>query len=173
MRKEIVVELAGRLESDPISQERFFLAFGLDPSKMQHPAVLSHITELFPETPVRLLKEVVEALQLNDLVDLLEKAKPRTLCAVLSLKEIGKLVSVSSRSTAFYSKIAVLIIDNATSTAASDTAKKIESFFKFLNSRCQVTTIAVWPLLKIFRDLSLLKNEKKNNERIIELDERD
>ena len=35
------------------------------------------ILGMFPGTPVKLLKEVFEALQLYDLIDLLEEVKPR------------------------------------------------------------------------------------------------
>ncbi|XP_068710452.1 uncharacterized protein [Montipora foliosa] len=70
------------------------------------------IGELFPDTPINLLKDVCKALQMYDLVDLLEKAKPRSLRPALPLKEMAKLLNGSNRPTTVYRKAKVLIIDN-------------------------------------------------------------
>jgi len=144
----MIEEMAWRLKSVALSVEiQFFQAFGLNPEKT-FSDVLANISELFPDTPVRLLRDVCESLQLCDLVELLEKAKPRTLRPALSLKEIQKLRSDSYGPAKFHSKAAVLIIDNSTA-AADDTAEKIESFFKHLNPRNEVTTITARPLVAI------------------------
>lgn len=81
-------------------------------------------------------------------MELLEKAKPRTLRPALPLKEIEKLPSGSDRPVMFYSKASVLIIDNTT-TAANNTAERISSFFKDLNVRSEVITITLRPLVEI------------------------
>ena len=149
--------MACRLNSFSV-KEQFYQAFGLNPKKI-FSDVLEKISELFPDTSVRLLRDVFESLQLYDLVELLEKAKPRTLRPALSLKEIGKLRSDSKRPTKFHSKAAILIIDNST-TASDDTAEKIESFFKHLNPRNEVTTITARPLVAIRNALRELEETK-------------
>ena len=69
---------------------------------------------MFPDTPVKLLKEVFEALQLYDLIDLLEEGKPRatrSLRPALRLQEIEKLRNPDDRPISYHSSVAVLIID--------------------------------------------------------------
>ena len=71
-----------------------------------------NIGKIFPDTPVKLLKEVFEALKLFDFAEFLEKAtKPRTLRPALPLKEIENLSNVNNRPTKVYSKAKVLIVD--------------------------------------------------------------
>jgi len=157
LSKEVIEEMACRLNSFSVKKQ-FYQAFGLKPKRI-FSDVLKNISELFPDTPVRLLRDVCESLELYDLVELLEKAKPRTLRPALSLKEIGKLRSDSDRPTKFHSKAAILIIDNSTTTA-DDTAEKIESFFKRLNPRNEVTTITARPLVAISNVLRKLEETK-------------
>ena len=172
----MVAEVTGRLRGDPITEERFYHSFGLDLKKMRDPEVLfmTGILDLFPDTPVNLLKEVFEALNLYDLVELLEKVKPRTLRPALPLKEIGKLPNAVNRSTTYYSKAEVLIIDNG-ATAGDNDAERIESFFKALNSQSQVMTISAAALvekLKVLNELKRVKEEEKIRDREYELDEK-
>ena len=155
LNKAVTAELTYRLQNDPIALERFHQSFGLDPKKL-YPERLRIINELFPDTPVRLLKDVFEALQLYDLVELLEKAKPRALRPALPLREIGRLPNARNRPTTFYSKASVLIIDNSTGVS-DDTAEKIESFFKALNTRNEVTTVTAKPSLERTEALNNMK----------------
>ena len=70
-----------------------------------HTKELLDVKDLFPDTPVKMLKDVFEALQLYDLAEFLEKAtKPRALRPVISLKEIEKLPSANNRQKKFTPK---------------------------------------------------------------------
>ena len=143
----MVEEIIHRISVDPDTKEKFCQSFGLDPKSLPHPKVLWHIREFFPDTPIKLLKDTFEALQLYDLVDFLEKAlKPRALRPALPLKEIEKLAIARNRPTTRYSKIAVLMVDERDS---DDTGEKIENFFKLLNPRNEVTVINAKPLVEI------------------------
>ena len=126
---------------------------------MHNAGVLKDISELFPDTPVRLLKDISEALQLYDLAELLDKAKPRTLRPALPLEEIGNLSNASNRPTTFYSKAAVLIIDPTRS--ANYTAERIASFFKDLNSESEVNVISVQQKLEVLRQMTMLKQARE------------
>ena len=97
-----MAELARRLQSDPTALRRFYQSFGLDPEKLP-PYMLNKIAEFFPHTPVKLLRDVLQELQLYDLVEMLEKVKWRSLRPSLSLKEMKKLLNASERPTKFYS----------------------------------------------------------------------
>ncbi|XP_068745004.1 uncharacterized protein [Montipora capricornis] len=112
--KEIVWELTTRIESDQVSRDIFLKSFGLDQHKKLYPLGMrvEAVGELFPDTPINLLKDVCKALQMYDLVDLLEKAKPRSLRPALPLKEMAKLLNGCNRPTTVYRKAKVLIIDN-------------------------------------------------------------
>ena len=171
---EMVAEVMGRLRGDPVTEERFYYSFGLDPKKMPDPELfMPNIMHLFPDTPLNLLKEIFEALNLYDLVELLEKVKPRTLRPALPLKEIGKLPNAVSRPTTCYSKLEVLIIDSG-KTSADDDAEKIESFFKALNSQSQVMTITAAPLaekLKVLNELKRIKEDEEIGDQQYELSE--
>ena len=75
----MTTELTSRLQNDQVALERFYRSFGLDPGKLRT-RELFDIKELFPDTPVKMLKDVCEALQLYDLAELLDKVtKPRAL----------------------------------------------------------------------------------------------
>ena len=127
---------------------------------MHNAGVLKDISELFPDTPVRLLKDISEALQLYDLAELLDKAKPRTLRPALPLEEIGNLSNASNRPTTFYSKAAVLIIDPTRS--ANYTAERIASFFKDLNSESEVNVISVQQKLEVLRQMTMLEEKSEH-----------
>ena len=161
MSKTITEEVAQRLESDPVAKKHFYQSFGLRPKKT-FPGVLDNISELFPDTAVSLLKDVFEALQLYDLVDLLEKAKPGTcvLRPVYSPKEIGKKLKANNRPTAYYSKVKALIIDNLANDA-DDTAENILSFFKHHDLQSEFTTITAKPVMEIINVLKELKETKQ------------
>ena len=155
----MTTELTSRLLSDPTALDRFYQSFGLDSTKFYSRRGQWSITEFFPDTPIKMLKEVFEALKLYDLVELLERVtKPRTLHPALSLKEIETLQDARDRPTKFYSKAEVLIIQNNENVAGND-AEKIGTFFKALNSQTQVTSLSMEPRKKLVDELSWLRRE--------------
>ena len=158
----MTTEVTIRLQSNKVALDRFYKSYGLDPNKL-YPERLRKISELFPDTPVKVLKDVFEALQLYDLVELLEKVKPRTLRPALPLKEIEKLSS-DPRPTKFYTKAEFLIIDY-TANAGDDNVERIGSFFKAFNSRTEVTTITAKSATEILKDKEKVLKRKKIVER--------
>jgi len=164
----MVQKLVTSFESDPISLEWFHHSFGLDREKTLHyPGQLGHVFKLFPDTPVKLLKDVCEALQLHDVVELLEKARPRTLRPAFPMKEIEKLSHGRKRSTTLYSKVAALIIDDSTS-GTSDEAKRTGSFFEGLSSQNEVIIMTAGPLIKLLEELRELKVAKLRKQGLAE-----
>ena len=125
LSEETIAEFSIRLQSDKVLRNQFYHSFGLvnpQPKKV----FISKIGELFPDTPIKLVIDVCRALQLYDLVELLERPiKPRTLRPALPLKEIAKLVSYSNRPTTSYSKVKIVFVGDDEKTF--DT---IENFFK-------------------------------------------
>ena len=139
--------------------DRFYRSFGLNRGKILSRQGQWIITEFFPDTPIKMLKEVFEALKLYDLVEVLERVtKPRTLHPALSLKEIETLQDASDRPTKFYSKAEVLIIHND-EIVAGNNAEKIGTFFKALNSQTQVTSLSMEPRKKLLDELDWLRQE--------------
>lgn len=157
--RQLNAELITRLNRDPVAQKTFCESLGLDSSLYSFPHVLEVLNELFPDTPVKLLQDVFEALQLHDLVDLWKKLKPRVLRPALPLEEIRK-VSNASRRTRFYKKAAVLIVDNKTFPKRSY-AQKIGSFFKDFNSESNVTTVSASTAQLLLSDITQLKEMKR------------
>ena len=124
---------------------------------------------MFPDTPVKLLKEVFEALQLHDLIDLLEEGKPlatRLLRPALRLQEIEKLRNSDDRPISYHSSVAVLIIDFA---ETCDT-EGIKKFFKGLNTKSEVTVMrcrnVIDAVRSFSRSLEMMKEEIKRDEQI-------
>ena len=155
----MTTELTSRLLRDPNALDRFYRSFGLDSTKFSSRRGQWSITEFFPDTPIKMLKEVFGALHLYDLVELLERVtKPRTLHPALSLKEIENLQDASNRPTKFYSKAKVLIIHNDEGIVGNN-AEKIGTFFKALNSQTQVTTLSMDPQKELLNELSSLRRE--------------
>ena len=145
LSEKVIVELKWRLENDPAAKKWFYESFGLTPTLS---IVFEDIDELFPDTPAKLLKDVFEALELYDLVDLMEKAKPRTLRPAFPLREIRKTLNASRRPTRFYSKAAVLIIDGAEAHPADSKVQNIGSFFQGFDSQSRVTTASLTSLIR-------------------------
>ena len=168
LSKEVTEELTFRLNRNKDVQNQFYRSFGLHPDLPYDG--LTNIINIFPDTPVKMLKEVFEALQLFDFAELLEKAtKPRTLRPALPLKEIEKLSNVSNRPTKVYSKAEVLIIElcEGPQTAADNDrndAERVGSFFKALNSQNEITTLTSNHLKKSFVELDYLVKVKKEEE---------
>ena len=155
----MTTELTSRLLSDPTALDRFYRSFGLDSTKFYSRRGQWSITEFFPDTPIKMLKEIFEALKLYDLVELLERVtKPLTLHPALSLKEIETLQDASNRPTKFYSKAEVLIIQKDEYVVGNN-AEKIATFFKALNSQTQVTSLSMEPRKKLLGELYWLRQK--------------
>ena len=159
LSQEVTAELTSRLQSDKIALERFYKLYGLDHDKL----FPERLKTLFPDTPVKMLKDVFEALQLYDFVELLEKVKPRTLRPALPMKEIGKLLNASNRQTKFYTKAEVLII-KVNGSAADDKDGGTESFFKTFNSRSEITTLTAKPVIQLAIDITKLMEREKEEQ---------
>ena len=156
---ELTEELTSKLNRNKDVLNRFYRSFGLDPDLLHDELDRRSIGKIFPDTPVKLLKEVFEALKLYDFAEFLEKAtKPRTLRPALPLKEIEKLSSVSNRPTKVYSKAKVLIVDvcEACETSADNDLETAGSFFKAQNSRNEVTTLKTDYFKELLADLENL-----------------
>ena len=140
--KRVISEIHGRLERDHDAFKRVLQSFGISktPLSLRN---FSSIFRLFPDTPVTMLKDVFEALQLYDLLELLEikSIKPhRSLQLAYTLDEIKKLNGVADPPTAYHSCGAVLIIaddENVSSTSA------IKTFFTDLDNKSDVTEILI------------------------------
>ena len=141
LSEEVFRKLEIRLENDQTAVKQIFQSFGIERSLFSFWASkFSRIFSMFPDTPVKLLKEVFEALQLYDLIDLLEEGKPRatrSLRPALRLQEIEKLRNPDDRPISYHSSVAVLIIDFA---ETCDT-EGIKKFFKGLNTKSEVTVM--------------------------------
>ena len=163
--ENVTKELKWQLQSDPVAEKWFYESFGLaPPNEGRDPQVLEDLEILFPETPLKLLKDVFDALQLCDLVDLLEKEKPRTLRPSLPLRDIRKKPNYSNRPTRFYSKAAVLTIGTGTLGQIQSYTQRIGSFFKEFNSRSKVTTTSVTTYSQVFKVLREWREIKENFE---------
>ena len=161
---ELTEELTYKLNRNKDVLNRFYRSFGLDPDLLHDELDRRSIGTIFPDTPVKLLKEVFEALKLYDFAEFLEKAtKPRTLRPALPLKEIEKLSSVGNRPTKVYSKAKVLIVDvcEACETSADNDVETVGSFFKAQNSRNEVTTLKTDSFKELLADLDDLARRKR------------
>ena len=161
---ELTEELTSKLNRNKDVLNRLYRSFGLDPDLLHDELDRRNIGKIFPDTPVKLLKEVFEALKLYDFAEFLEKAtKPRTLRPALPLKEIEKLSSVSNRLTKVYSKAKVLIVDvcEACETSADNDVETAGSFFKAQNSRNEVTTLKTDSFKELLADLDDLARRKR------------
>ena len=167
LSKELTEELTSQLNRNKDVLNRFYRSFGLDPDLLHDELDRRNIGTIFPDTPVKLLKEVFEALKLYDFAEFLEKAtKPRTLRPALPLKEIEKLSSVSNRPTKVYSKAKVLIVDvcEACETSADNDVETAGSFFKAQNSRNEVTTLKTDSFKELLADLDDVARRKREEQ---------
>ena len=164
----MIAELVCRLRADPTALQRFYQSFGLDREK-ESLYMLENIAELFPDTPVKLLKDVFQELQLYDLAEMLEKVKSRALRPSLPLKEMKKLLDASERPSKVYSKSEVLIIEysdrNATEDAYPD-VEKIGCFFQALNPQSQITKLTVKVAGQTENELVALRKSKETEDRL-------
>ena len=156
--------MARRLQNDLTALHQFCRAFGLDPEKLNLKR-LQRISELFPDTPIKLLRDVFEELQLHDLVEFLEKVKPRTLRPSVPLKEMRKFLNATERPTQFYSKAEVLIIAYTDKTDSVDACfENIGSFFEGLHSKSQITEVTVNVAGQLDKDLNSFRSRKETEE---------
>ena len=129
-----------KLSVDEVGLNRVFRFFGLkvDFRPSSHVSCMRQIAHSFPNTPVDLMRQCFEALQMYDLVDLLEKAvKTISLRPVLSSGEVEAL-RTGNLPTKSHNNVVVLVVNDS---ADKDLNQKIEGFFKELNSQNDVTVI--------------------------------
>ena len=137
----VISEIHGRLERDHDAFKRVLQSFGISktPLRLRN---FSSIFQLFPDTPVTMLKDVFEALQLYDLLELLEiksAIKPlRSLQLAYTLDEIKKLNGVADLPTTYHSCGAVLIIADDENVSIGSA---IKTFFTDLDNKSDVTEI--------------------------------
>ena len=137
----VISEIHGRLEMDHDAFKRVLQSFGISktPLRLRN---FSSIFQLFPDTPVTMLKDVFEALQLYDLLELLEMKsaiKPlSSLQLAYTLDEIKKLNGVADLPTTYHSCGAVLIIADDENVSS---ASAIKTFFTDLDNKSDVTEI--------------------------------
>ncbi|KAL9959133.1 hypothetical protein ACROYT_G036221 [Oculina patagonica] len=162
---EVIRELSIRLMVDNVAIKHLYQSFGIGIKQKFGGLTLVNLVKYFPDTPVKLMKEVFEALQLYDLVDLLEKPRKshpaRSLRAALPLHEIEKLRRTAERPTTYHSNAAVLIID---ARVGSRGTKGIDSFFKDLNSKSEVTTIQcrkLGELLNLQKEIKVIDRQRR------------
>ena len=138
----VISEIQGRLERDHDAFKRVLQSFGISKTRLRL-RNFSSIFRLFPDTPVTMLKDVFEALQLYDLLELIEmkSIKPhRSLQLAYTMDEIKKLNGVADLPTTYHSCGAVLIIadDEKVSSASA-----IKTFFTDLDNKSDVTEILI------------------------------
>ena len=129
-----------KLSADKVALDRVFRFFGLkvDFRPSSHVSCMRQIAHSFPNTPVDLMRQCFEVLQMYDLVDLLEKAvKTSSLRPVLSSGEVETL-RTGNLPTKSHNNVVVLVVNDS---ADKDLNQKIEGFFKELNSQNDVTVI--------------------------------
>ena len=155
-----------KLSADRVGLERVFRFFGLkvDFRPSSHVSCMRQIAHSFPNTPVDLMRQCFEALQMYDLVDLLEKAvKTSSLRPVLSSGEVETL-RTGNLPTKSHNNVVVLVVNES---ADKDLNQKIEGFFKELNSQNDVTVIgSSWSegKLKELRDLKRKQMDLKRKQ---------
>ena len=152
LSEEVISKLNKSLHVDKVARTQIYQSFGIDIASFRIAKI--HILNLFPDTPVKVLKEVFEALQLYDLVALLEEGKPRTrrsLRPALALQGMEKLRNRAGRPTSYHSSAAVLIID---ASEENSNTEGIRNFLKGLNVKSEVTVIQCRDMLKAYDELN-------------------
>ena len=142
LSRDVTNELDRRLQADKAAMEKFCQFFGLS---LTQRFGLTDLKDLFPDTPVSVLKKCFEALRMCDLVEIMEKVKSRSLRPALSPEQIEKLWRADNRPTKYHSNVAVLVVGCSVEghIVKRDEVKKIETFFKDLNSRNEVAIISL------------------------------
>ena len=140
MHTRVISKIQERLERDRDAFKRVLESFGIT-KKTSRLRNFSSIFQLFPDTPVTMLKDVFEALQLYDLLELLEikSRKPhRSLQLAYTLDEIKKLNGVGDLPTTYHSCGAVLVIADDENVSS---ASAIKTLFTDLDNKSDVTEI--------------------------------
>ena len=148
-----------KLSADKVGLERVCRFFGLKVDFRPSSPVfcMKQIAHSFPNTPVDLMRQCFEALQMYDLVDLLEKAvKTSSLRPVLSLGEVETL-RTGNIPTKSHNNVVVLVVNDS---ADKDLNQKIEGFFKELNSQNDVTVIGSSRSEEKLKELSDLQRKQ-------------
>ena len=128
-------------------------------------SVMKCLAYNFPNTPVDVIRQCFEALQMHDLVDFLEKAvKPISLPLILSAGEVETL-RTGNLPTKSHNNVVVLVVNES---ADKDLNQKIEGFFKELNSQNDVTVIGS---SRSEEKLKKLRDLKRNQMRLKQLNE--
>ena len=156
-----------KLSADKVGLDRVFQFFGLkvDFRRSSHVSCMRQIAHSFPYTPVDLMRQCFEALQMYDLVDLLEKAvKTISLRPVLSSGEVETL-RTGNLPTKSHNNVVVLVVNES---ADKDLNQKIEGFFKELNSQNDVTVIGS---SRLEEKLKQLRDLRRNQMRLKQLNE--
>ena len=143
MNEKVISEIKERLKRDRDAFKRVLQSFGITKNTLPL-RNFSSIFQLFPDTPVTMLKDVFEALQLYDLLELLEiksAIKPHSsLQLANTLDEIKKLNGVADLPTTYHSCGAVLIITDDENVSS---ASAIKSLFTDLDNKSDVTEILI------------------------------
>ena len=139
---DVTTKLSEMLQADKAALEKFYQFFGLE---MGGRYPLKEIKQMFPDTAVGVVKECFEVLRLYDLVEILEKVRPRSLRPAVSPEQIEKLRRAGGRPTKYHSDVAVLIVNLTIEEDIVETehVEKIETFFKDLNSQNEVALISL------------------------------
>ena len=143
MDTRVISKIQERVERDLDAVKRVLQSFGItEKTLLWRNLSIASIFQFFPDTPVTMLKDVFEALQLYDLLELLESKsaiKPhRSLQLAYTLDEIKKLNGVADLPTTYHSCGAVLIITDDENVS---TASAIKTFFTDLDNKSDVTEI--------------------------------
>ena len=142
MDRRVISKIRERLASDDDALKRVLDSFGITKNQRLRFSDFSSIVKFFPDTPVTILKDVFEALQLHDLLELLEMKsaiKPqRSLQLAYTLDEIKKLNRVADLPTTYHSCGAVLIFTDDENVS---NVSEIKTFFTDLDSKSDVTEI--------------------------------
>jgi len=139
LSEDLISEMGNRIEADHHAPRCILQSFGIPDLFGRN---FRDIFHLYRDTPVKVLRDVCETLQLYDLVDLLEKSIPRvtkSLRPVLTLDEVRKLGKIDDRPISHHhSRAAVLIFADG---EVGCNAKSYASFFKSLNNKSEVNII--------------------------------
>ena len=143
MDTRVISKIQERVERDLDAVKRVLQSFGItEKTLLWRNLSIASIFQFFPDTPVTMLKDVFEALQLYDLLELLESKsaiKPHSsLQLAYTLDEIKKLNGVADLPTTYHSCGAVLIITDDENVSS---ASAIKTFFTDLDNKSDVTEI--------------------------------
>ena len=142
LSQDVIRKVKDRLRNDKTALKQICQSFGINiPGLYSWKTTFKEIIGMFLYTPVEQLEEVFEALQLYDLISLLEEGRPRVTRLVrpaLRLQEIEKLRNPDDRPISYHSSVAVLIIDGQ----ETRDIEGIEEFFKGLNIESEVTVMS-------------------------------